>query len=131
MRLDLTLRVARPSRDLAQTEHFYCEGLGFEVLYRFADHEGFDGLMASRREAPYHLEFTHAHTDMPVQQPSPEDLLIFYIPDRAEWQAATARMRTAGYSPVKSANPYWDRGGLTFADPDDFRVVLFHAAWQL
>ena len=31
--------------------------------------------------------------------------------------------------PVASANPYWDEHGLTFADPDGFRVELVPEAW--
>jgi hypothetical protein len=38
-------------------------------------------------------------------------------------------MRAAGYEPVTSFNPYWDRVGRTFADPDGYHVVLQHAAW--
>jgi hypothetical protein len=34
-----------------------------------------------------------------------------------------------GYQPVPAFNPYWDRQGLTFADPDGYRVVLQNAAW--
>jgi hypothetical protein len=38
-------------------------------------------------------------------------------------------MRAAGFPPVPSFNPYWDRDGLTFEDPDGYRVVLQHGAW--
>ncbi|WP_416171653.1 hypothetical protein [Haematobacter missouriensis] len=34
-----------------------------------------------------------------------------------------------GHEPVPSFNPYWDRGGRTFEDPDGYRVVLQNAAW--
>ena len=39
---------------------FYQQGLGFTVLYRFEDHDGFDGVMLGHSCAPYHFEFTHA-----------------------------------------------------------------------
>jgi hypothetical protein len=39
------LRVARPTDDLESVAKFYREGLGFTELYRFADHDGFDGVM--------------------------------------------------------------------------------------
>src|SRR5437667_180947 len=39
------LRVARPSDDLAALVKFYRDGLGFDVLYEFNDHDGFDGVM--------------------------------------------------------------------------------------
>jgi catechol 2,3-dioxygenase-like lactoylglutathione lyase family enzyme len=35
--------VARPTDDLAAVVRFYHDGLGFEVLAEFRDHDGFDG----------------------------------------------------------------------------------------
>lgn len=35
----------------------------------------------------------------------------------------------SGATPVASANPYWDRVGVTIVDPDGFRVVLAAGAW--
>jgi catechol 2,3-dioxygenase-like lactoylglutathione lyase family enzyme len=43
------LRVARPTDDLDAVVRFYRDGLGFEVLYEFADHDGFDGAARARR----------------------------------------------------------------------------------
>jgi len=53
------LRVVRPSDDPAANVKFYRDGLGFEVLYQFTDHDGFDGVMLGRKEATYHLAFVH------------------------------------------------------------------------
>jgi hypothetical protein len=36
-------------------------------------------------------------------------------------------MMAAGYWPVASFNPYWDRSGRTFEDSDGYRVVLQNA----
>jgi hypothetical protein len=38
--------------------------------------------------------------------------------------------RKLGYAAVASFNPYWDRLGLTFEDPDGYRVVLQHESWD-
>jgi len=40
-----------------------------------------------------------------------------------------ARLEELGHTPVKSFNPYWDRKGKTFEDPDGYRVVLQQASW--
>ena len=56
-----TLRVARPTDDIEALLPFYRDGLGLDVLYRFADHDGFDGIMLGNQGAPYHFEFTKAH----------------------------------------------------------------------
>ena len=40
------------------------------------------------------------------------------------------RMYSAGYQAEKSHNPYWDKLGMTFEDPDGYRVVLQNTSWQ-
>ena len=125
------LRVARPSDDLDALLPFYRDGLGLEVLYRADGHEGFDVLMLGTPHAPYHLEFTRAHGHAAGRAPTEDNLLVLYLPDGAEWAAAVARMKAAGHEPVAAFNPYWDRNGATFEDPDGYRVVLARRAWEL
>ena len=124
-----TLRVARPSDDLDALLPFYVDGLGFKLLYRFQDHEGFDGVMIGAEGAPYHFEFTHAQGHQAGRATSQDQLLVFYLPDVAEWRGAVARMKAAGFAPAQSFNPYWDRSGVTFEDPDGYRVVLQNGSW--
>ena len=38
------LRVARPTDKPVEVVKFYKDGLGFEVLYQFTDHDGFEVL---------------------------------------------------------------------------------------
>lgn len=123
------LRVARPSDDLERLLPFYREGLGLTLLYRFQDRDGFDGMMLGGPGAPYHLEFTRAHGHPAGRAPTADNLLVFYLPDEIEWRAAVARMTAAGFPPVPAFNPYWERDGATFEDPDSYRVVLQRAAW--
>ena len=123
------LRVARPTDDLEGVVHFYRDGLGLDVLYEFKDHDGFDGVMLGRAGAGYHLEFTHKAGHRVGKAPTEDNLLVFYLPDRAEWQRAVDRLERQGYEAMPSFNPYWDRRGKTFADPDGYRVVLQNAAW--
>ena len=124
------LRVARPTDNLEAVARFYREGLGFAELFRFENHGGFDGAMLGPPDAPYHLEFTKAHGHLAGRAPTADNLLVFYLPDEHEWNDAVARMKKSGYGPVSSSNPYWDQHGLTFEDPDGYRVVLQHAAWE-
>jgi hypothetical protein len=98
------------------------------VLHRFQDHDGFDGVMLGREGAPYHLEFTHRRGDA-VPASGGDNLLVFYLPDPDIWRVAVKRMQDVGFAPVRAQNPYWDRDGLTFEDPDGYRVVLQNAAW--
>jgi catechol 2,3-dioxygenase-like lactoylglutathione lyase family enzyme len=125
------MRVARPTDNLEAVTKFYRDGLGFAELYRFADHDGFDGVMLGFPGAPYHFEFTRAHGHRAGRAPTLDNLLVFYIPDERQWSDAVARLKRSGCEPVASFNPFWDRCGLTFEDPDGYRVVLQRAPWDL
>ena len=126
-----TLRVARPTNDIDALLPFYRDGLGLDVLYRFDGHDGFDGVMLGRKGAPYHFEFTRAHDHVAPPAPSEDNLLVFYLPDEMVWRAAVDRMIGAGFQPVPAFNPYWERAGRTFQDPDGYRVVLQRATWSI
>jgi catechol 2,3-dioxygenase-like lactoylglutathione lyase family enzyme len=123
------LRVGRPSDNLDALRRFYEQGLALMLLCSFQNHEGFDGMMFGQEGSPYHLEFTRAHGHMAGRAPTPDNLLVFYFPNRDEWKAAVQRMRDAGFDPVPAFNPYWDRKGVTFEDPDGYRIVLQQEAW--
>jgi len=129
MRTDTHLRVARPTDRFEDILRFYRDGLGLTVLGSFEDHAGFDGVMLGHRGQQYHLEFTRKHGHVAGRAPTPDNLLVFYLPDTEQWSAAVERMRSCGYDPVNSFNPYWDRQGKTFEDPDGYRVVLQNGAW--
>jgi catechol 2,3-dioxygenase-like lactoylglutathione lyase family enzyme len=124
-----TLRVARPTDDLTPLIAFYRDGLGLNILYQFEGHDGFDGVMLGKAGVPYHLEFTRSASHRAGRAPSQEHLLVLYLPESDDWNAAVSQMRAAGFEPVASFNPYWDRQGVTFEDPDGYRLVLQHAAW--
>ena len=109
---------------------FYRDGLGFEVLFEFEGHDGFDGVMLGRQGAAYHLEFTRKAGHTAGRAPTEDNLLVFYLPDAEEWGRAVARLEGLGHKPVRAFNPYWDKQGKTFEDPDGYRVVLQNAAWS-
>jgi catechol 2,3-dioxygenase-like lactoylglutathione lyase family enzyme len=124
------LRIARPARDLERAVRLYREGLALIELGRFADHDGFDGVMLGAPAMDYHLELTHCRSHPVEPSPTVDDLLVFYIADRSEWEAACARALAAGFAPVQPFNPYWLQRGRTFRDHDGYRVVLEQSAWE-
>ncbi len=123
------LRVARPSDDLVAVTKFYRDGLGFEILSEFKDHDGFDGVMLGHEGVAYHLEFTQKRGHKAGRAATEDNLLVFYLPISAAWKRVVARLEELGYRPVKAFNPYWDKKGKTFEDPDGYRVVLQNDAW--
>jgi catechol 2,3-dioxygenase-like lactoylglutathione lyase family enzyme len=114
---------------LAAIVEMYARGLGLDVLARFADHDGFDGAILGRPGEAYHLEFTARRGHPAGRAPTEDNLLVFYVPDRAEWEERCAKMLAAGFRGVASLNPYWDVKGKTFEDLDGYRVVLQNASW--
>ncbi|GAB1314216.1 Glyoxalase [Madurella fahalii] len=122
------LRIARPTDDLDRLVPFYRDGLGFEVLGGFTDHEGFDGIILGHKSAGYHLEFTRKRGHGVGGAPTQDNLLVFYLPDDGAYATAVSRMEGSGFAAVASFNPYWDRNGKTFEDPDGYRVVLANMA---
>jgi hypothetical protein len=124
-----TLRVAPSTDHLANVAAMYAKGLGFAVLATFQDHYGFDGVILGHPHQPYHLEFTTHRGHRAGRAPSQEHLLVFYLPQREEWETQCAQMIAAGFQDVASFNPYWGARGRTFEDLDGYRVVLQLAAW--
>ena len=75
--------------------------------------------------ASYHLEFTRHAAGSPGAAPSRDNLLVFYIPDGAVRLEVARQLGAMGYPEVEPENPYWKGRGITIADPDGWRVVLF------
>ena len=128
--MEVHLRIARPVSNLEKSVQMYCKGFGLVEVGRFADHQGFDGVMLGRVGASYHFEFTFCRVHPVIPAPTPEDLIVFYLPDTSEWESACRSAVDAGFVEVRSFNPYWDQLGRTFEDHDGYRVVLQHAAWS-
>jgi catechol 2,3-dioxygenase-like lactoylglutathione lyase family enzyme len=124
------LRIARPCRDLERAERFWAQGLGLEVLFRKdADGEGDHALlMLGWPDAAWHLELVGDPGGQTPPAPTEEDLLVLYVgaPITPE---SIGRLVAAGGERVPARNPYWDRWGVTIADPDGYRLVLSHRSW--
>lgn len=128
--MQVHLRVARPTDHLEAIVKMYREGLDLEIIASFEDHQGFDGVMLGNPGVGYHFEFTRQHNHQVGRAPTKDNLLVFYLPDREDWDTRCRRMETAGFKPVPSYNPYWDRLGKTFEDLDGYRVVIQNADWS-
>lgn len=118
------VRLARPTDRLERVVEFYHRGLGLPIIYAYCDDAGYDGVMLGLPGRDYHLEVTQRRGDGPCPAPPPDNLLVFYVPDRAARDQAVARLTAMGYHPRAPRNPYWCDRGVTIADPDGWNVVL-------
>jgi catechol 2,3-dioxygenase-like lactoylglutathione lyase family enzyme len=120
----MQVRVARHTDRLEEVVAFYRDGLGLPEIGRFRDHDGYDGVFLDIPGTGAHLELTSGGRHG-APTPHPESLLVLYVGDEVGVQAI-ARI---GVEPVSPANPYWAAHGVTFEDPDGFRVVLVPERW--
>lgn len=102
----------------------YRDGLRLDILSRFQDHDGFDGVILGKWDLGYEIEFTHQDGHPAGRAPTKDNLLVFYYPTPSSWSAVCRSMMDAGFKPVASWNPYWNAKGRTFEDPDGYRVVI-------
>ncbi|MER7486578.1 VOC family protein [Streptomyces sp. NPDC126497] len=130
--IDPTVRVrlARPSRDLAAAERFHTAGLGLDVLWRTTarvpgEH---DLLMVGLPGASWHVELTHDPERPREPTPTADDLFVIYLGEPVG-ASLIDRLVAAGGTRVPSHNPYWERYGVTIADPDGYRLVLCSRTW--
>ena len=87
----------------------------------FENHDGYDGVFFALPGGA-ELELTAGPA-----RPAPstdEDLLVLYVQTQAEAEAIGARLTAAGVTRIPNRNPYWNRSGLTFLDPDGYRLVI-------
>ncbi|MEV4880519.1 VOC family protein [Streptomyces cyaneofuscatus] len=126
------VRIARPSRDLGAARRFWVSGLGLDVLYQHAA-DGTPGhhslLMVGWPGAGWHLELVTDPAAPTDPQPTPEDLLVVYLGEPVA-PALVERLERHGGKRVPAHNPYWDTWGVTFQDPDGYRLVLCTREWS-
>jgi catechol 2,3-dioxygenase-like lactoylglutathione lyase family enzyme len=122
----MQLRVARHTDRLDEVVAFYREGIGLTEVGGFRDHAGYDGVFLGVPGIGTHLELTAGGVHG-APAPDPESLLVLYLGDDEAMQTVVARL---GVDPIPPANPYWAEHGLTFQDPDGFRVVLVPERWE-
>ena len=122
------LRVARPTRHVADVVAFYRDAVGLPVLASWNDHDGFDGCVLALGDASRQLELLH-HSDV-APSPTTEDQLVLYLGSPEAVTALAGPITAAGHQPRSSPNPYWQQDGATcFVDPDGYWLVLSPSAW--
>ena len=125
------IRLARPSLDLAAAERFYVQGLGLSVLHQHtaASDTEFSLLMLGLPGATWHLELTHSALHRIAPTPSQDDLLVLYLAAPVS-ETTIKHLEACGGMRVAALNPYWDDWGVTFEDPDVYRLVLCLRDWN-
>ncbi len=120
------VRLSRPTNQLDRLLHFYCDGLGLSQVFTFPeDAAGYAGAVLAYPGHPLHLEFcTHRQGFQTCRPPTRDNLIVFYLKTPIDLEELGRHMGELGYPAQPAANPHWDQDGITFEDPDGWRVVL-------
>jgi catechol 2,3-dioxygenase-like lactoylglutathione lyase family enzyme len=121
----MQVRFARHTEGLDELVRFYRDGLGLPEVGRFEGHDGYSGVFLDLPGTDAHLELTAGGRHR-APESHPESLLVLYVGDEEAVREIATRLDA---DPIPPANPYWAEHGLTFADPDGFRVVLVPERW--
>ena len=120
----MKFRYARHCQDILKMKDFYAGILGMDLLGGFQSHAGYDGIFLGKEGCDWEIEFTQS-PDQAVHHPDEDDLLVFYIDNKEEWDALQADLTEAGIELLEAKNPYWNKGAMYFLDPEGFGIVLF------
>lgn len=121
----MKFRIARHATNLQVMVDFYTQNLELEILGGFNNHSDYDGVFLGKKGLDWHLEFT-VSSDAPEHHPDEDDLLVFYMPSVEDLERIKANFEANKIPSVKAKNTYWDNYGLTYVDPDGFRVVVVY-----
>jgi catechol 2,3-dioxygenase-like lactoylglutathione lyase family enzyme len=119
----MKIRFARHTTNLQRMLNFYCGLLGLELITRFENHEGYDGIILGDGSNNWEVEFTSSG-DAPSHIPGTDDILVFYFDSREKYNSMLEKLKQEGLKQLIPSNPYWEIHGMTIADPDGFRVVI-------
>jgi GNAT superfamily N-acetyltransferase len=113
--------VAHPTGDLDRSGAFYRDLLGLRPGGGFAGHDGYDGTLF---ELPGRGELELTAGPATPRPGTDEDLLVLYLPTLDDAREMATELEAAGVPTVPAANPYWNRWGRVFLDPDGYAVVI-------
>ncbi len=119
----MQFRYARHTNQLLAIQDFYTTILGLEVLGRFNNHEGYDGIFLGHAGQSWHIEFTTTAASI-LHNFDEDDILVFYLSSSQEIDLIQQRMEEAHIKSIIPKNPYWQQNGIMYVDPDGHRIVL-------
>ena len=123
------IRVARPTDRLDEVVAFYRDGLGLPELYRFADHDGYDGVMIGLPGRTYPPRIHDASKWQRRNRSEPrQSSRVLYTRSGTTGAGAATGSKPWVIGRWLPENPYWLDKSVTFEDPDGWRIVLCQTA---
>lgn len=119
----MNLRVARHTDNLGRIINFYTKIIGLEVIGKFNNHDGYDGVFLGKKGSSWHLEFTTS-TSSTNHLFDPDDLLVFYPLTNNEFEYIMNSITSNSIEIHVPTNPYWQKNGILVHDPDGYGIII-------
>ncbi len=116
-------RYARHTQKLESLIYFYTTVLDFQVLGKFENHDGYDGVFLGKDGQNWHLEFTQTEK-VTNHQFDEDDLLVFYPETQKEYDKILENLKKFEVPILEPKNPYWKENGICFEDCDHYKIIV-------
>lgn len=119
----MNFRYARHTQKIESLIYFYTSVLNFEVLGKFENHNGYDGVFLGIKGENWHLEFTQSE-EKPDSKFDEDDALVFYPTMQKEYDEILENLQKFEVPILEPKNPYWKDKAICFEDCDHYKIII-------
>ena len=119
----MEFRYARHTHKIESLIYFYTSVLNFEILGKFENHDGYDGVFLGIKGENWHLEFTQ-NEEKPQSRFDDDDALVFYPKTQESYDKILDNLKKFEVPLLEPKNPYWRDKGVCFEDCDHYKIII-------
>lgn len=119
----MEFRYARHTQKIESLIYFYTSVLNFEILGKFENHDGYDGIFLGIKGENWHLEFTQ-NEEKPQSHFDEDDALVFYTKTQESYDEILENLKKFEVPLLEPKNPYWRDKGVCFEDCDHYKIII-------
>ena len=119
----MEFRYARHTQKIESLIYFYTSVLNFEILGKFENHDGYDGVFLGIKGENWHLEFTQ-NEEKPQSHFDEDDALVFYTKTQESYDEILENLKKFEVPLLEPKNPYWRDKGVCFEDCDHYKIII-------
>ena len=119
----MEFRCAGHTQKIESLIYFYTSVLNFEILGKFINHNGYDGVFLGIKGENWHLEFTQSD-ETPNSKFDEDDALVFYPKTQKSYDEILGNLKKFEVPVLEAKNPYWRDKGICFEDCDLYKIIV-------
>lgn len=120
----MEFRFARHTQKIESLVYFYTSVLNFEILGKFQNHDGYDGVFLGIKGENWHLEFTQ-NGEKPLSKFDEDDVLVFYPKTKKTYDEILENLKKFEVPILEAKNPYWKDKSVCFEDCDHYKIIVY------